>query len=214
MNTRLMYRRAGMVSMLIVGAIVGIVVFSGTAYAPPQGAAPVNVTDRDTPSNSADVTADGELEVTGEVTVSGTTDVNVVTTPLEVSGEVDVGNFPATQDVNVVGGTVAAQVPPATESDGQGFTVSAGGSEDRTIPAILASLVTVTGGGDDEAIITFASGDVLDPDTVFFSIGDDGDNIGPSLSVPLTQPMVISQISILCFNESEDCEVDVHVVGS
>jgi len=67
----------------VIGAaiLLAVTVLSGTASAPPQGK-PVNITDFQEPDNVADVSADGALEVEGTVT-----------------GEVDVGNLPAVQEV-------------------------------------------------------------------------------------------------------------------
>jgi hypothetical protein len=208
MDTRVLYRRAGMIGTLIAGLLAGLIIFGGTAYAPPQGAAPVNITDQENATNSADVTADGELEVTGDVTVSGTADVNVVNTPLEVSGEVDVGNFPATQDVNVVSGSVTNQVAPVTTSRNEDFAPF-DSVQNRDIAPVDASLITVAGAGDDELLIAFSS-----TSGVKFTIGDFDENLGPFVTIPLSQPMTIDHIFMQCNNESDDCgAIFIDIVG-
>ena len=71
----------GHVAAITVGALVAVTMLSGTAYAPPQTKS-VNIADLQEPNNVADVGADGALEVEGTVT-----------------GQVDVGNLPAVQEV-------------------------------------------------------------------------------------------------------------------
>jgi len=81
MNGTRMRTFGGYLAAITVGVLVPFTALSGTAYAPPQ-TKPVNIADLQEPSNVADVSANGALEVEGTVT-----------------GQVDVGNLPAVQEV-------------------------------------------------------------------------------------------------------------------
>ncbi len=168
--------------------------------------------------NIAHVDGAGNLQVAGTMNVAntptvkaqqdGTWNVGLTGTPT-----VDVGNFPSTQDVNVVGGTVSATAPVATHSTFASFTVAAGEVGAQDVEPIDASLITVVGGGDDEVIVEF-EGHAPGGGIVDFEIGDQDENLGPFVTIPLTQPMPIAHILARCQNESEDCELSVFLLGS
>jgi hypothetical protein len=98
MDVRIAGRRTGgAVAMALVGLILAFTVFSRSASsAPPQGGAPVSITDPEDAALKAQVTTEGELQVTGDVTLTG-------------RSLVEVDNFPATQDVNVTNTSVPVQ---------------------------------------------------------------------------------------------------------
>jgi hypothetical protein len=168
--------------------------------------------------NIAHVDGAGNLQVSGNLNVAntptvkaqqdGTWNVGLTGTPT-----VHVGNFPSTQDVNVVGGTLSATTPVATDFAFASFTVAAGGIDSKAIDPIDATLITVVGGGDDEVTIEFDSccGSPIQTD---FELGDQDENLGPFVSIPLSQPVHVGSIIVRCHNESEDCELDVNLVGS
>ena len=148
-----------------------------------------------------------------------TGDLNVANTPtvkaqqdgewdVGVSGTVDVGNFPETQDVDVVSGSVTNQAASATTSRNESFA-EFDGIQNRDIAPIDASLITVTGTGDDELLIAFTS-----TSGVEFTIGDFDENLGPFVSIPLAQPIPIDHIFMQCENESDDCgAIFIDIVG-
>ena len=81
MNGTRMRTFGGYLATITVGMLVVVTLLSGTAYAPPETKS-VNIADLQEPNNVADVSADGALEVEGTVT-----------------GQVDVDNLPAVQEV-------------------------------------------------------------------------------------------------------------------
>jgi hypothetical protein len=71
----------------------------------------------------------------------------------------------------------------------------------------------VVGGGDDEVTVEFESccGSPVNTD---FQIGDQDENLGPFVTIPLSQPGEVSSVIVHCYNESEDCELSVDLLGT
>jgi hypothetical protein len=176
----------------------------------------VFVTDPINNAHKAHVDADGNLHVAGDLNVAnsptvkaqqdGTWNVGITGTP-----SVDVENFPATQEVNVAGGSVNAIPPVTSASELASFTVAAGDIGVQDVTPIDASLITVVGGSDDEVVVEFEGtvGGGTD-----FEIGDPDADLGPLVTLPLPQPIHVEHILARCHNESEDCELTVFLVGS
>lgn len=200
-------RVAGYAAAVTVGAFVGALVLAETAYGPP-GAAPVHVVDAANVEQAANVDANGSLQVAGEVSVGGTASVNVANTPLPVSGTVNVGNFPTEQDVDVVG-SVDVTVPAASAFARHLFLLEAGELEAVLVDPMYVSLLTLRGGGDDEMVLC-----LKDNGVERFCIGDVEVSIGPFVTVPLTQPIRVDEVTVSCKNESEDCIGEWFLVGS
>jgi hypothetical protein len=155
----------------------------------------------------AHVDGAGNLQVAGSLNV-----VNTPTVKAQQDGTWNVG-ITGTPTVDVIGGTVTAAPPVATGSRHVSFTVAAGGMEAQDVDPISASLITVVGGGDDEVTIEFESccGSLVNTD---FQIGDQDENLGPFVAIPLSQPGEVSSVIVRCYNESEDCELSVDLLGT
>lgn len=108
------------------------------------------------------VDANGNLKVAGSSNVSGTVNVgnfpatqpvsgtvNVGNLPVTqpVSGTVTVGNFPATQNVNVVGGTIAASGGAVTRGTADGLNVEAKQSNSFSNLILPINATTIVTGG-------------------------------------------------------------------
>jgi hypothetical protein len=211
MDLKIVGRRMG-VSLAVVSAslIIAATALSGTAFAPPQGAAPVNIADADDPSVQAHVTADGELQVTGNVTLEGTSQVEVTNTPLPV----DVQNFPATQDVNVVGGSLeGAQLETVGSAFTHVFSVEDGDSESITFDTIDATSFLYSD-NDDEVIVEVFSPLLGAPTSGNANriVNDIGGGI-ETYHQDFVHPLPINGFDVFCINESEDCTVYIMVFG-
>jgi hypothetical protein len=134
-------RRIGAASGVVLGLALGLTAFGGAAQSgPSQGAAPVNIADPNNPNLRAEVTADSALQVTGDVTISGTSAVTVTNTPLPVQ----VGNFPTTQNVNVTGGALA----PVSQILALSFSPECCGTEEtQTFATINTTSITISTAG-------------------------------------------------------------------
>jgi hypothetical protein len=87
--------------------------------------------------------------------------------------------------------------------------MSASGLEVRDIEPINATLITITGVGDDEVFINFLSNGVQQ-----FAVGDWDESLGPVVTIPLAQPIPVDHLFIQCENESDDCgQFHVYLVG-
>jgi hypothetical protein len=207
MNLNVVGRRMGLaVSIVAVSLILAVTFFSGTAYAPPGGAAPVNIADPETPSVQAQVTEDGELQVTGNVALSGTSEVEVTNTPLPV----DVENFPENQDVTVTNPSLDVEPEVATTSFVHRSSLDDGEEELVALPSTIdASLILLTTSQiDDEFLIEFF-GPGIEMDFVLTE-----QNVPPVISIPLNERVPISSVFVLCANESIDCGVlSINIVG-
>ena len=129
MNGTRMRTFGGHLAAITVGVLVAVTVLSGTAYAPPQ-TKPVNIADLQEPNNVADVSADGALEVEGTVT-----------------GQVDVGNLPAVQEV--------------TSEDDPGRVAF---TQRRSVTGTSPLEVTFDVPAIKRLVITYVSGSVILPD--------------------------------------------------
>ena len=207
MDLRSAGRRMGVAPAVVCSSLIlAVTVFIGMAYAPPSGAAPDKISDADDPSIQAHVTGDGELQVTGEVTLSGTSQVEVTNTPLPVNVE----NFPGTQDVNVVGGALSGvQLAPATTGFGDFFQIEVRENETATFDPINVTSFFYSD-QDDEANVHFEN--PLVPQ-LFSRVFADNDGNVESHQQDFVHPFPVSGISVNCQNESEDCEVFILLIG-
>lgn len=163
---------------------------------------------------SVDVTNDN-LDVT---LANDEINVNVTNPVLGVSGTVDVGNFPAqqnvavqnfpsTQDVNVVGGSTGPQ--PASAVRQVVFSLDPGESQTQTFPTIDVSSVVISSG--DEEYQLFASTPLWNGD-ILLAFEPDGDN--PSRHFTFPQPLPLNGLNLYCANESEHCPIYILLIGS
>lgn len=191
-----MVERAKRVALVIVVLVLVVQAISigsrGVAFAN-ENMKPLLTQIVNTPDNPVPV----EGTITGDVTVTG---------------EVEVTNSPVVQaeqsgpwEVNVADGTLATKPQPATTSFNKTFFVS--GAETLPQP-IDASLVIVKFNNDKAEVLIKSQGETL------FTVGtvhhaQTGDTV-----IPLTQPVRIDEVSILCGNDTLTCNsVDVWIIG-
>jgi hypothetical protein len=191
------------VSVLTLGTVAG-----STAFAAPPDPTPGATQ----PIREQNLDADGLIRVHEQ----GVADVNVTNDPLNVSvanetlnvsGEVEVSNFPATQDVNVLGGQVA--LPPVTAIAGTPLSIDAippGEFENTDIPLMNVVSVNVAENVDEYSM--FISGPLGTPLHI-----ESGELVQETYFYTFQYPVPIDGISIFCKNESDDCFVDVTLTG-
>jgi hypothetical protein len=168
----------------------------------------VLITDPEDQTQRARVDATGALKVSTTGTVTGS--VSVTNTPLPVTGEVNVGNFPQVQQVS---GTVnVANFPgnqPATKQFGDQISIDA--PYTRVLHEPIAASLVVVNGADDELTLTFE----LNNEPVLRLYGrDEATGGASSYVIPLTQPIVMDAFSALCANEFDPCQFTVSIVGA
>jgi len=164
------------------------------------------------PVREQNLDADGLIRVHEQ----GVADVNVTNDPLNVSvsndelnvtGEVEVSNFPTTQDVNVVGGSVA--LPPVTTIWSTPLTIDfipAGESVSYDFPLMNAVSVSMTETSDEfDAVLGGPLG-------VPLSIESD-DQAQETYFYTFTYPVPVDGVTLGCFNESDDCTLDLTITG-
>jgi len=153
----------------------------------------VFITDPVDQTQQARVDGTGALKVSATGTVTGS--VSITNTPLPVTGEVDVGNFPPVQS--------------ATRQFGDQISINAPYERDLHEP-IAASLIVVNG-ADDELTLTFE----LNDQPVLRLYGrDEATGGASSYVIPLTQPIVMDAFTALCANEVDPCQFTVSIVGT
>ena len=193
------------VSMLVVGAVAGT---TATGYAQPPDPTPGATL----PVREQNLDADGLIRVheQGVADVHVTDDelnVNITNDSLSVSGEVEVSNFPATQDVNVVGGAIS--LPPVTTISSTPLSIDpipAGESVTHDIPLMNAVSFNVAESVDEYSI--FITGPLGTPLTI-----ESGEQLQETYFYTFTYPVPIDSITIFCKNESDDCFIDATLTG-
>lgn len=179
--------RAGAASVAVL--VLLIFALSGTAAAPP-GAAPVHVVDGSDSSRDAAIVEDGSLHVTGDVSVTGTSSVEVSNFPdvQEVEGTVEVGNFP--------------EAEVATEFR---TLVLVSSAPEETFAALDARLISIA--SEDEIGLTFFT----PQDQRAIQIGDNRQSV-QAIQLPIAVPL--AKATLNCFNEVADCVVFVTIAGT
>jgi len=193
------------VSILLMATVAG---GAGTVFAEPPDPSPGATK----PVREQNLDADGLIRVheQGVADVNVTNDplnVNVSNDELNVSGEVEVSNFPATQDVNVVGGSVA--LPPVTTIWSTPLSIDfipAGGTVDYDVPLMNAVTVSMAETTDEFDVIV--GGPLGVPLTI-----ESEDQAQETYFYAFEYPVPVDFVSILCFNESDDCTIDVTITG-
>jgi hypothetical protein len=176
--------------------LIAVVAFSLGGATVVQAVAPsgilgtVRLADRTDETRLAAVDADGNVQVK----------VNNLSATQQVSGTVSVSNFPATQNVNITGGTVSTRPSVATRTVRRAITVSAGESETVTFTAINASFIQVKGEG-----IVRISGSI--GEVVLFDEDDE------HIEIAYTQRVPVDDIFVACNHTLLDCFVVVNIVG-
>jgi hypothetical protein len=190
-------------SVLTLGTMAGSTAFAAPPDPTPGATQPVREQNLD---------ADGLIRVHEQ----GVADVNVTNDPLNVavandtlnvSGEVEVTNFPATQDVNVVGGSIA--LPPVTTIAGTPATIDPippGEFETTDIPLMNVVSVNVAENFDEYSV--FISGPLGVPLDI-----ESGELVQETYFYTFQYPVPVDGISIFCKNESDDCFIDVTLTG-
>jgi hypothetical protein len=145
-----------------------------------------------------------KVDAAGNVQVS----VNNHPSTQQISGAVSVSNLPTTQDVNVIGGSLAVSSSLANKS--QFFTLSAlpGTGTGKSFPTINASLIIVDPRRSD---VSFTFMNFTLPSGITTSFGFRSPP-GP-LVIPLNQRIPVTRVQIDCFNVIGDCEPTIAIVG-
>ncbi len=174
---------------LAAGIIMWSLVTGGPAYAPP-GSAPVSIVDGQDASMKANVDADGSLQVSGQVSVGG-------------SSSVEVSNFP---DVQEVSGTVEVETEIADEFR----NVSLFSTDDPVVSEsflpIRARFISIS--SEDEVALAFDTVNTIGP------VIRIGSNRQPTQTISLPLAIPLDEVSMVCFNEVEDCSVLITIVGT
>jgi hypothetical protein len=198
-STKGIGRRAGWAISLVLGVMIGLILLPGTAAAPP-GAAPVHIVDGTNTDQKAAVDSSGALKVAGQVTVGGTSSVQVTNFPTSqtVNGTVDVGNFP-----DPVNATFFAKVDQEELSGQEAYPFG---------QTIRASLIVVNG-LDDEVRLIFFPPLPSNPALILYGAGEatGGDS---SFTIPLTQPMDLERVIVECNNEVFNCKFGISISGT
>ncbi|MGH3028405.1 MAG: hypothetical protein ACRDMW_07610 [Gaiellaceae bacterium] len=172
-------------------AVLAVLIFAlnGTAAAPP-GAAPVQIVDGSDSNRDAAVVEDGSLHVTGDVSVTGTSSVEVSNFPevQEVEGTVDVGNFPEAEVATQFRSLVLVSSAP-----------------DETFAALDARLISIA--SEDEIGLTFFTPQGQRAIMI-------GDNRQPMQAISLPIAVPLASASLDCDNEVADCVVFVTIAGT
>lgn len=174
---------------LAVGIITWSLVTGGPAYAPP-GSAPVSIVDGQDASLKANVDADGSLQVSGEISVGGTSSV-------------EVSNFPEVQEVS---GTVEVQTEIADEYRNVSLFSEDNHVVRESFPRIRARFISIS--SEDEVELAFDSVDTIGP------VIRIGSNRQPTQTISLPLAIPLDDVSMICFNEVEDCSVLITIVGT
>jgi hypothetical protein len=174
---------------LVAALILGGIVFDGTAYPAPQGA-PVTIVDPDDSDIRAQVTPDGALQVTGDVSLGETAGVEITNTPVPV---------------DVTGGVLA----PVTRLEALGgILIDAGESHSTSFPTINATSVIIAK-GSDELLVAFSSPVASEG---FVPVRDDN-GTDATLIYTFPNPIPINGVELTCQNESDLCFDFVTLAG-
>jgi hypothetical protein len=193
MNATRLRTRIIWAGALALGIITWSLVTGGPAYAPP-GSAPVSIVDGQDASLKANVDADGSLQVSGEVSVGG-------------SSSVEVSNFPETQEVS---GTVAlaASVPAEIATEVRNIDLIGAGLISETFTAINARFISIS--SEDEVALRFATPD----HTINEPAIRIGNNRQPTQTISLPLAIPLDKVALVCENEVNDCLVLITIVGT
>jgi hypothetical protein len=193
------------VTVLTLGTLAGT---AATGYAAP----PDPTSGATQPIREQNLDDDGLIRVheQGVADVNVTNDllnVSVGNETLNVSGEVEVSNFPATQDVNVVGGSIT--LPPVTTIAGTPATIdpiAPGEFETTDIPLMNVVSVNVAESVDEYSV------SISGPLGVPLEI-ESNELLQETYFYTFQYPVPVDGISIFCKNESDDCFIDVTLTG-
>lgn len=120
--------------------------------------------------------------------------------------DVNVQNFPSTQDVNVVGGSTSPE--PVTNATQLIFNVEDGESQELTFATInVTSILIVT--GDDE--YELHAGSPLTGGNLFIAYDPSGDD--ETRQITFDSPVPLNRMTLICANESENCADAVLLTG-
>ena len=138
---------------------------------------------------------------------------------VEVNGDVAISNFPATQDVNVIGGQLALTMPTVTAGFSDVLCLDAGQLAVFPLPAVInATNVDISNSSDEVALyfqgpIAMAGAGkplIAGPSVLSF---EDHDGEGKGFRHAFTRPVPISQVTVYCTNESNTCCPLVNIIG-
>lgn len=171
----------------------GLVTTTCTAVVDSKGQLSISDTDTHKSLNQLQFDAGGNLKTAGQGTAT-------------ISGTVSVSNFPATQDVNITGGTVNATTPVATKRVFRQSNLGPKHTGHDGFNTINTSFIFITGGQAGGMFMTFSGplGKVL--------------VVGPIESKSFqqqsfTQRIPIDSIEYFCQSLIGDCSADVTVIG-
>ena len=159
------------------------------------------------PVREQNLDADGFIRVHEQgVAKTEVTNSNLNVTLSNEALDVNVQNFPGTQDVNVVGGSTTPEaVTTATQLI---FNVEDGESQELTFATIdVTSILIVT--GDDE--YELHAGSPLTGGDLFIAYDPSGDD--ETRQITFDSPVPLNRMTLICANESENCADAVLLTG-
>jgi hypothetical protein len=154
------------------------------------------------------------LDESGAIRVheQGTAEVKVTNDSLAVAGTVDVANFPAKYDVNVIGGEMRVKIEaePAKGILLQSFLMAPDTLQEFFFPnPMMVWTLHVQSPNDSEAVVGFEQNGFR-----IFTIGNENfAALGDGRFVTLPKPVEIDALKVLCSNSLAPCDVRVTVIG-
>jgi hypothetical protein len=140
------------------------------------------------------------------VAKSEITNSNLNVTLGNESLDVNVQNFPSTQDVQVVSGSTTPQ--PVENVTQLIFNVEDGESQELTFETInVTSILIIT--GDDE--YELQAGSPLTGSNLFIAYDPSGDD--ETRQITFDSPVPLNRMTLVCANESENCADAVLLTG-
>jgi hypothetical protein len=144
------------------------------------------------------VDADGNIKVHEQ----GVVDVNLTNSSTDVTGAVDVNNFPATQDVNIVG-SISNDISPVTIIHAGFFYLEAGDSQKKTFDTINATSIHWSAPHEKKRVSFSSPATFIDNIGIFWV--DDTSGAIDDWSLNFTSPVPIDGVTYECKKESNHC---------
>ena len=187
--------------LALLGSLTLFGVAASTAAAPDPTPGPPQ------PVREQNLDADGFIRVHEQgVAKSEITNSNLTVTLSNPSLDVNVKNFPATQNVNVVGGSTTPQA--VTNATQLIFNVEDGDNQDQTFATINVTSILITSGDDEYEL---HAGSPLTGSDLFIAYDPSGDD--ETRQITFAAPVPLNRMTLYCANESENCADAVLLTG-
>ena len=202
--------------LLALGALIALALL-GALFDAPAAAEPPDPTPGATlPTREQNLDDDGLIRVHEQ----GIAKVDVTNTPLDVQGSVDVDNFPSSfevsnfpsvQDVNVTGGELSeVMLAPVTIGEEFFIVTPAGSSETAAFGATMNVTTVFVVDALDEVAVDLTTSLTPGGAIAVYSDLEGGRESGQRT---FFYPVPADGVEVHCFNESDDCQVSVEVLG-